>query len=71
LKPPTIGAGGVGSGIRDKNSIISGLTPNTEYLVTIRAQQGDNVGNPAVISQSTGNFKSSVQGRSQRNIWWG
>ena len=55
LKPPTIGASGVGSGILDTNSIIEGLTPNTKYLVTVRAVQGDFVGNPAVIPQMTGN----------------
>ena len=46
---------GVGFGISDTNSIISGLSPNTEYLITIRAVQGDIQGNPAVIAQSTGN----------------
>ena len=56
LKPPTIGASGVGPGILDTNSIIEGLTPDTEYLVTIRAVQGDFVGKPAVISQKTGNL---------------
>uniref|UniRef100_H2Z3W1 Fibronectin type-III domain-containing protein n=1 Tax=Ciona savignyi TaxID=51511 RepID=H2Z3W1_CIOSA len=53
LRPISLTASGIGSGIREKFTIIRGLLPNTDYEFTIRAVKGDNVGVPAVITQRT------------------